>query len=141
MKNLFNKILLPKYANELNVIISDLLDYWKRTNDFSLACMRYLQDLNTKFELGFNPDEISNIVAKIILVSYNSFNLTNPNTIRLFGEFVYYAIFNGKLPCYVRNKKETISWHLENFESYVIQNPTPWNDVIRVVLDRNKFIN
>jgi hypothetical protein len=136
----FNAILLPKHANEINVITSDLSDYWEKTNDFSLACMRYLQDLNTKFELGFNPIEISDIVTTIILKCLEIFNLKNPNTMRLYGEFIYYAVFNGKLPCYIRNQKETIMMHLENFEDYVIENPTPWNDLITKVLDRKKFI-
>lgn len=44
------------------------------------------------------------------------------------------------MPTYVRNKKETIKKHLENFENYVIENPTSWNDFITKILDRNKFI-
>ena len=136
----FNNVFLPKHANEINIITSDLSDYWKRTNDFSLACLRYFQDLNTKYELGFDPNELSEIVTVIIMKCCITFELQNPNTMRLFGEFIYYAVFGGKLPSYVRNKKETIMMHLENFEDYVIENPQPWNDVITKVLDREKFV-
>lgn len=137
--NLLDKFLLPKYGYEINTIVSDLLDYWKRTNDFSLACMRYLQDLNTKFELGLSPTEISGIVDTIIFKCYENFDLDNPNTLRIFSEFIYYAIFNGKPPNYVRNRKETIEMHLEQFDTYVIDNPKPWNREIIKVLDRNSF--
>jgi uncharacterized protein YozE (UPF0346 family) len=140
INKLFNKLLLPKHANDINIITSNLSDYWERTNDFSLSCMRYLQDLNTKFELGFNPNEISEIVTTIIFKCYESLNLKNANTMRLYGEFIYYGIFGGKPPSYVRNKKETIFMYLVNFEDYVIENPTPWNDMITKVLDRKKFI-
>jgi hypothetical protein len=140
ISKILNRILLPAYANEINIITNDLSDYWERTNDFSLACMRYLQDLSVKFELGFDNNEITDIVSIIISKCYISFELRNANTMRLFGEFIYYGIFAGKLPCYVRNKKETIWMYLENFEDYVIENPTPWNDIITKVLDRKQFI-
>ena len=140
INKLFNKILLPKHANEINVITSDLADYWQRTNDFSLACTRYLQDLNSKFELGLDDIEINEIVTTIITKCYVTFDLRNPNTMRLYGEFIYYGIFGGKLPSYVRNKRVTIRMYLDDFEDYVIENPTPWDDIITKVLDRKKFI-
>ncbi len=140
INKLFNKVFLSKQENEINVITGDLGDYWKRTNDFSLACLRYLQDLNTKFELGFNAIELTEIVSTVIMKCYSNFGLSNANTMLIFGEFVYYGIFNGKLPSYVRNRKETIQKHLENFENYVIENPKPWNNQITKVLDRSKFI-
>jgi len=141
LNKIFNKIFLSKYENEINVITGELANYWERTNDFSLACLRYLQDLNNKYELGFDTFEISEIVSTVIMKSYTHFGLSNPNTMLIFGEFVYYGIFGGKLPCYVRNKKSTIMFHIENFENYIIDNPKPWNDQITKVLDRNRIIN
>ena len=140
INKVLNKLFLPKHENEINKITLDLADYWERTNDFSLACLRYFQDLNNKFELGFNPFEISEIVSTVIMKCYNNFDLPNDNTMLLFGEFIYYGVFGGKLPSYVRNRKETIQMHLENFEDYIIENPKPWNEKITKILDRNKFI-
>lgn len=140
INKIFNKVFLSKYENEINIITADLAYYWERTNDFSLACFRYFQDLNNKFELGFEPDEISEIVTTVIMKCYNNFDLPNANTMLLFGEFIYFGVFGGKLPSYVRNRKETIQIHLENFEDYVIENPKPWNDKITKVLDRKKFV-
>jgi hypothetical protein len=125
INKLFNKILLPKHANDINIIASDISDYWKRTNNSRLACIRYLQDLNSKFELGFNEIEITEIVSTIITKCYVTFDLQNTNTMRLYGEFIYYVVFNGRLPSYVRNRKDTILLHLEKFEDYVIKNPKP----------------
>lgn len=136
-----NAILLPKHINEINTITSDIADYWQRTNDFSLSCIRYFQDLNSKFELGFSDTEINEIVSTLITKCYISYDLKNPNTLRLYGEFIYYAVFGGRPPSYVRNRKETIALHLQQFEDSVIENPTPWNDSITKILDRKKFVD
>lgn len=131
---------LPKHENEINKITADLASYWERTNDFSLGCLRYFQDINSKFELGLSTVEIANITGTVISKCHIQLGLSNANTMLLFGDFIYYAVFGGKLPSYNRNKKEQILLHLENFESYVINNPSPWNDKINKVLDRNAFI-
>jgi len=140
INKILNKILLPKYENEINIITSDLSNYWGRSHDFSHACLSYFLDLNIKYELGFDPIEITEIVTTLIMKCIVFLELNNTNTARLYGEFIYYVVFGGKLPCYIRNKKETIMRHLDNFESYVIDNPKPWNDMITKVLDRNKIL-
>lgn len=140
INKLFNKLFLPKHENEINIITADLSSYWERTNDFSMACLRYFQDLNTKYELGFTNLEIAEIASTIITKCNLQLSLSNANTMLLYGEFIYYAVFGGKLPSYVRNKKENIFHYLENFENYVIPNPSPWNDKISKVLNRNAFI-
>lgn len=141
INKLLNKLLLPKHENEINLITADLALYWEKTNDFSLACLRYFQDLNTKYELGFTNTEIAEIASTIITKSSIQLGLPNANTMLLYGEFLYYAVFGGKSPSYVRNKKENIFFHLGNFENYVIPNPSPWNDKITKVLNRNYFIS
>lgn len=140
INNLFNKVFLPKHENEINKVTADLASYWERTNDFSLACLRYFQDINSKFDLGLSAVEIAHVTGTVISKCNLQFDLSNANTMLLFGEFIYYAVFGGKLPNYNRNKKEQIFQHLENFENYVINNPSPWNDKISKVLDRKAFV-
>lgn len=138
--NVFDKLFLAKHEKELNKITGELAMYWERTNDFTLACVRYVQDLNSKFQLGFSPDEIVLMATTIINKCYLNHGLSNANTMLLYGEFIYYAVFGGKLPSYVRHKKEVVFQHLDNFDKYVIENPAPWNDKITKVLDRNCFM-
>ena len=130
----------PKDENEINKIISDISDYCEAYLDPDLACYNYLKDLNTKFLLGFYESEIFNIVAIINNTCLYRFNLHFKNKIVLFGEFIYYAVFGGKLPGNVRNKTEKIIDYLYSFEDYLIENPNHLNDNISKIVDPNKFI-
>jgi hypothetical protein len=63
-----SKVFLSEHRKEINTITSDLSDYWTRTNDLSLGCLRYFQDLNNKFELVYIPKLIGS--SSILVVRY-----------------------------------------------------------------------
>ena len=140
INKLFDKIFLSNHEKEINKITADLAFYWEKTNDLNTACERYLQDLNAKYFLGFDDNEIINITSIIHTKTRFVFGLSNPNILLIFGEFVYYCIFGGKLPSKDRNSKENIFNYLSNLEKYIIDNPAPWNDKINKVLNRKSFI-
>ena len=93
-----HRLLLPRQEREIMKICDDLNTYWRTNDNFEIALERYLEDLTLKFNLGLTPDNIHEIVNKILFNLFNDFDVSYANAIYVFAQFIIFFIFKGLSP-------------------------------------------
>lgn len=107
MASLFKEIFLSKKDKQIIGIYNTINDYWKNTNDFTAAHIRYLQDLNHKHNLGFT-EELINDLPIIILTPLINNRFSQSNAMYIFSQFVGLYIFRMGDPAIYRYSNDNL---------------------------------
>lgn len=125
--------------NYVNAIYNDLDRYWKYTADFLKAIELYLTDLNTKYKLGLDPDEIfslSSFLATNLLME----DLSQHNTLYIIAQYISYVFFQGQHPQLIQLDKQKVFSNAESIRKNLIVADLKVNPNIRLKLDSNQYV-
>jgi len=137
MLNKLLRLLQSREDNAISDIYNDIYYYWKAINDFTIAHQRYLQDLNYRFKLDFDENQIS-MIPSTILIQLIGMGLSQPNAIFIFSQFVFYHIFGGQKPNRLRNPDNYIERTIEKIEELLVPPETTWGG-FQLVLSKKNF--
>jgi len=113
--------LFPSKEEKQVIAIYDCIDsYWKNTNNFLIAHVRYLQDLNFKFKLGFS-DSIFSDLPTLILTPQIAQGISQHNAMFVFSQFVSFYIIRNNNPCIYRYSDENLLKIAENLTLFTTQ--------------------
>lgn len=115
-----HRLLLPRQEREIMKICDDLNTYWRTNDNFEIALERYLEDLTLKFNLGLTPDNIHEIVNKILFNLFNDFDVSYANAIYVFAQFIIFFIFKGLAPRRILIDSEELLRKAYNIENYLV---------------------
>ena len=116
---ILKEIFLSKKEKQIVEIYNLISSYWKNTNDFVVAHIRYLQDLNHKYKLGFDEELISSL-PYVFLTPLIQNGLSQSNSIYIFSQFVGLYIFRNDNPLIYRYSNENLFNIAENINKLLI---------------------
>jgi len=104
---LFNDIFLSKKEKHVIDIYNSINNYWKNTNDFVVAHVRYLQDLNFKYKLNLSKEIVFDLPI-LLLTPLIDRGLSQNNSMFIFSQFIGFFIFKNDNPKISRYSDEII---------------------------------
>jgi hypothetical protein len=122
---IFKDIFLSKEEKRVVDVYNNIRNYWKNTNDFVVAHVRYLQDLNYKYKLDFYQDIIEGL-SYVILTPLISKGLSQSNSMFIFSQFVVFYILRNDNPSMYRLSDENLTGIADNIEKFLI----PYNSKV-----------
>jgi hypothetical protein len=91
---LFNDIFLSKKEKHVIDIYNSISNYWKNSNDFVVAHIRYLQDLNFKYKLNLSNEIVFDLPI-LLLTPLIERGLSQNNSMFIFSQFIGFFIFKN----------------------------------------------
>ena len=122
---IFKDIFLSKEEKKVVDVYNNIRNYWKNTNDFVVAHIRYLQDLNYRYKLDFYQDVIEGL-PYVLLTPLISKGFSQSNSMFIFSQFVVFYILRNDNPSMYRLSDENLSGIAENIEKFLI----PYNSKV-----------
>jgi len=116
---LWGDIFLSKQDKQVVDVYNDIRHYWKNTNDFVVAHIRYLEDLEHKYKLNFS-DEIINDLPYLILGPLLERGMSQINSMFIFSQFVVFYILRKGSPAIYRYSDENLLLIVENLSKILI---------------------
>ena len=116
---ILKEIFLSKKEKQIVEIYNLISSYWKNTNDFVIAHIRYLQDLDHKYKLGFDEELISSL-PYVFLTPLIQNGLSQSNAMYIFSQFVGLYIFRNDNPLIYRYSNENLFNIAENINKLLI---------------------
>lgn len=121
----FRDIFLTKQDKQVVDVYNSIRLYWKNTNDFVVAHIRYMQDLNHKYKLGFKEKVITDL-PYIIITPLLQGGFSQINTMFIFSQYVVFYILRHDNPKIYRYSDENLISIAENLGKVLI----PYNSKV-----------